>query len=206
MTQHVRFSSQDLELEGLWSEHGSSSAAIITHPHPLYGGDMHNAVVETIAKAYRTNGWSTLRFNFRGVGKSEGTFNDGVGEQMDLAAAVDFLKEKGIVDIELAGYSFGAWVLACWSRQSDHDMIPMRFVAPPVGFIDFGPVRPLHGLRQVILGGNDDFAPLRQCETLTGQWNPEANLDIIQNTDHFFWNQMDTLQQLLERKIPQKKS
>lgn len=206
MARHVRFISQDLELEGLLSEKSSTSVAIVTHPHPLYGGDMHNAVVETIHRAYDANGWSTLRFNFRGTGHSDGAFDNGVGEQTDLDAAIGFLKSKKMTDIELAGYSFGAWVMACWAGKEDNQHMSMRFIAPPVGFIDFNPVLPIQGLRQVILGSNDDFAPQTQCGALASQWNPEANFDVIQNTDHFFWNQMDTLQQRLEENISQKNS
>ena len=97
MEHRVTFRCRDLELEGLWAATSPTSAAIITHPHPLYGGDMGNAVVETISKAYRNKGWSTLRFNFRGVGNSEGHFDSGIGEQEDLAAAIAFLKGNGIL-------------------------------------------------------------------------------------------------------------
>lgn len=206
MAQHVHFKSEGLELEGLWSKGSPGSAAVITHPHPLYGGDMHNAVVETISKAYHYNGWSTLRFNFRGAGNSDGVFDNGIGEQMDLEAAIGFLKTRGIDDIELAGYSFGAWVLACWSRKADHENLPIRFIAPPVGFIDFNPVHSINGLRQVVLGAGDEFAPRKQCESLANQWNPEAKFNVIQSADHFFWNHMDTLQNILQSSITVKKS
>ncbi len=206
MAKHVRFVSQDLELEGLWSEQSLTSAAVVTHPHPLYGGDMHNAVVETISKAYRNKGWSILRFNFRGAGSSDGVFDNGVGEQMDLAAAVDYLKTRNITDIELAGYSFGAWVMACWARETGDEALPMRFIAPPVGFIDFNPVHPIEELRQVIVGTGDEFAPRMQCESLLPQWNPKARFNVLEGADHFFWNQMDTLRSVLEADIPRKKN
>ncbi len=204
MAEHVRFMSQNLELEGLWSDRSKTSAAVITHPHPQYGGDMHNAVVETISKAYGSNGWSTLRFNFRGAGNSDGVFDNGVGEQIDLAAAIGFLESRGIADIELAGYSFGAWVLACWARQADDENRPMRFIAPPVKFIDFNPIHPMVGLRQVIVGTGDEFAPLRQCKSHTDRWNSEASFDVLEGADHFYWNQMDTLRNVLEADIPKK--
>ncbi len=165
---------------------------------------MHNAVVETIAKAYGDNGWSTLRFNFRGAGRSDGLFDNGIGELSDLDGAIGLVQTKGVVDIELAGYSFGAWVMACWARNADHDHLPMRFIAPPVAFIDFKPVQPIPGLRQVVIGTGDDFAPLSQCESLTAQWNPEAEFNVIPDADHFFWNQMDTLQNILQSSIPHK--
>ena len=206
MVEHVRIKSQDLELEGLWSEQSRTSAAIVTHPHPLYGGDMHNAVVEKISKAYRSRGWSTFRFNFRGAGSSNGVFDNGVGEQMDLTAAIGYLIARNMTDIELAGYSFGAWVMACWARETGNENLPMRFIAPPVGFIDFNPIEPIPGLRQVIVGTGDEFAPLKQCESITHRWNPEASFDVLDGADHFYWNQMDTLQSVLETDISQKKS
>jgi uncharacterized protein len=204
MEQRVTFPCRNLELEGLWAALSPTSAVIITHPHPRYGGDMHNPVVETISKAYRNNGWSTLRFNFRGTGSSEGRFDNGIGEQEDLAAAIAFLKDKGICDIELAGYSFGAWVLALYARRRSDLFMPMRFVAPPVAFVDFEPVQPMDGLQQVILGQWDELAPVSRCETMAAQWNPKADISVIDQADHFFWNQMDRLQMILESNLPDK--
>ena len=86
--------------------------AVISHPHPLMGGDMRNPVVEILAESLFAGGLSTLRFNFRGVGMSEGVFDEGRGEQEDVLAAVTYLERQGIREIVLAGYSFGAWVNA----------------------------------------------------------------------------------------------
>lgn len=204
MEHRVTFRCRDLELEGLWDAASPTSAAIITHPHPLYGGDMRNAVVETISKAYQNKGWSTLRFNFRGVGNSEGHFDSGIGEQEDLGAAMAFLKGKGIGDMEIAGYSFGAWVLVLHARRTTDHVVPMRFIAPPVAFIDFEPVRPISGLQQVIVGAKDEFTSVDQCKSMAAQWNPHADIAVIDQADHFFWNQMDMLQKILEADIPEK--
>lgn len=204
--QHITFPCQDIVLEGLFATKSPDHAAVITHPHPMYGGDMNNGVVETISKAYQDNGWSTLRFNFRGTGTSRGSFDNGKGEQKDVAAAINWLRESGFKTLELAGYSFGAWVLACLARQKGNDLPPMRFVAPPVAFIDFSPVSRLNGLRQVILGTKDEFAPLGQCESLMPQWNPRADFSVIEGADHFYWNRMDELQHILKNSIPAKKN
>lgn len=201
MEQNVTFRCQDIELEGLWAAQSPTSATIITHPHPLYGGDMYNAVVETVSSAYQNKGWSTLRFNFRGVGRSEGTFDNGIGEQEDLTTAIDFLNSKGVSHIELAGYSFGAWVLACHARDAKWAGIPMRFIAPPVGFIDFNPIHPIPGLLQVIVGAGDELAPQKHCESIATRWNPQVKVDVLPGADHFFWNQMNTLQKVLEANI-----
>jgi alpha/beta superfamily hydrolase len=78
--QTVIFESEGLELEALLSRESGDRAVVVTHPHPLYGGEMHNPVVEIIARAYQKIGYATLRFNFRGVGNSRGNYDDGKGE------------------------------------------------------------------------------------------------------------------------------
>lgn len=206
LERHITLPCSDLDLEGLFAANAPDHAAVITHPHPMYGGDMYNGVVETISKAYHSNGWSTLRFNFRGAGNSQGKFDNGNGEQKDVSCAIAWLREAGYKTLELAGYSFGAWVLACLGRQEKNDFLPMRFVAPPVSFIDFGPISKLNSLRQVIVGTEDEFAPLGQCESLLPQWNPRAVFSVIEGADHFYWNRMDELQKVLKNTISMKKN
>lgn len=201
MEEKITFTSQGYALVGRLASIAPTQAAIITHPHPLYGGDMDNPVVETVSKAYQKKGWSTLCFNFRGTGTSEGAYDNGFGEQKDVAAAISFLTYAGIQDIELVGYSFGAWVLADRARNVVGDSHPMRFIAPPVAFMDFEPIIHLEGLKQVVVGTNDDFAPLDQVESLIPRWNSTAEFNVIENTDHFYWNQMDKLSKVIEASI-----
>lgn len=201
MERRVTFSCQDFDLEGLYHRIDPVQAAVITHPHPVYGGDMNNAVVDTIAAAYQRRGWSTLRFNFRGTGNSQGSFDHGKGEQADIDAAIAYLTEKGVRRIELAGYSFGAWVLA---RRSQHALEidqGMRFVAPPVAFLDFGHIVNIQALKQVIVGTRDAFAPYDQVVSLTSHWNSTAELNTIDDADHFFGNHMAPLQTVIETSI-----
>ena len=82
-----------LQLEGLLESVAGDAGVVVTHPHPQYGGDMHNNVLDAIVKAYRKNGYSTLRFNFRGVGASQGAFDNGIGEREDVRAAIAYLSE-----------------------------------------------------------------------------------------------------------------
>ncbi len=89
----------DIRLEAMWSPKPGPRGAIVCHPHPLYGGDMDNGVVVTVARALNSCGFSALRFNFRGVGQSEGSYGEGVAEQEDLIAACDFLTAQGKSDI-----------------------------------------------------------------------------------------------------------
>src|SRR5215813_5622102 len=101
-------------IEAIWKEATppAGNAAIVCHPHPLFGGTMHNKVVYRIAQAFERRGYATLRFNFRGAGKSEGTHDEGRGEQDDLRAAIGFVTSKSDCrSLWLAGFSFGAAVM-----------------------------------------------------------------------------------------------
>jgi alpha/beta superfamily hydrolase len=112
MAEQIIFSSGAFTIEGLLDKNSETNGVIITHPHPLYGGNMHNNVVISITNTYQKMGYTTLRFNFRGVGNSQGSYGDGVGEQEDVRAAISYLTDSSINQIDLAGYSFGAWVNA----------------------------------------------------------------------------------------------
>lgn len=194
--KRVRFDSGRWALEGLYEADGTGKAVVITHPHPLYGGDMFSPVVEAIAGAYRRCGFATLRFNFRGTGNSTGHHSQGRGEQKDVAAAVDFVNTHGHAETHLAGYSFGAWVNAL----AMHGGLAIRratMVAPPVAFIEFPASLHLPALVSVVAGSDDDFAPPSLIEPELTRWNPEARMDIIQGADHFFFGFLDEITRLL---------
>lgn len=192
MENHVTIDAQGLELEGRLYEGHPEKAAIITHPHPLYGGNMQNAIVTAIAQAYQKAGWTTLRFNFRGTGNSQGHHDNGGGEQDDIQAAVAHLLAMDRQQIHLAGYSFGAWVLARWSQQFNQPGYPVFMVSPPVAFIPF-PDGPLPGLKEIFTGRRDELAPPDQIRSLMTSWQPNAQFTVIENTDHFFGNQVTHL-------------
>jgi alpha/beta superfamily hydrolase len=103
MEETITFLSEEHRIEGRLKSGNGDKAVVITHPHPLYGGDMDNPVVGAIAKAFQQSGYTTLRFNFRGVGGSQGSFADGIGEMDDVRAALTYLKESGINQLDLAG-------------------------------------------------------------------------------------------------------
>jgi uncharacterized protein len=157
---------------------------------------MSNMVVELIIETFRNNGFSTLRFNFRGVGASQGSYSDGVGEAKDVCAAAQYLKAKKIRNISLAGYSFGAWVNAS-VKCDDVVFENMVMVSPPVAFMDFKPVRPIDNLRLVVAGNRDEIAPPGQIEKFMPLWNPSAEFQIIDGADHFFWDHFRTLDKVL---------
>ena len=197
MDSAINFNAPDALLVGRLCEKAADRAAVITHPHPLYGGDMDNPVVMVIAKAYQQSGWSTLRFNFRGTGQSQGCYVEGNSEIADIQAAIDTLHARGFTRIDLAGYSYGAWALARWSQKHRDHAQRLILVAPPVAFMDFQEVGSITGLTCIIAAGQDELAPPGRIETLLPAWRPEAELKIIPAADHFFWQHFKALHQAL---------
>ncbi len=195
--EKIAIPSDNDQLEGLWQPGTGDRGVIITHPHSLYGGTMHNPVVEVIQNAYRQNGYATLRFNFRGVGGSQGDFDDGIGEQNDVRAAIAAAQERGVAKVALAGYSFGAWVNARLIAKDPIAGASMLMVSPPVGFIEFGDVSALNSLELVVTGSQDDIAPAEQISALLPIWNPDARFDVIDGCDHFYAGHLDKLQAIL---------
>ncbi len=192
--------SGDFELEGLFESGLTARGVVITHPHPLYGGDMHNAVVDAIRRVYRMKGFATLRFNFRGAGESEGLHDNGVGEQVDVLAALSFLTGSGFQPVDLAGYSFGAWVNAL-TLQGEGRTENLVMVSPPVAFVDFASIGRLPGLQLVVTGSRDEMAPPDAIRQMLPTWNPSARFDIIDGSDHFYGRHARQLEDVLGRHI-----
>lgn len=180
------FNAGSLQLEGRLCRVPGGEAVVVTHPHPLYGGEMDHPVVVALAEAYQRRGYTTLRFNFRGVGGSGGSYADGRGERDDVRAAAACLAGLGKIVADLAGYSFGAWVnlglnppLATVRRQ--------LLVAPPVVFMDFEPAFPPPAELAVIVGDRDRMAPLDALRKLLPRWHSAARLHVVPEADHFFF-------------------
>lgn len=196
MEEKTRFLSDGYEIEGRLEKSSLPRGVVITHPHPLYGGDMHNNVVAAIARVYRQNGYTALRFNFRGVGNSQGSHANGIGEQEDVRAAVSYLADLSIGQIDLVGYSFGAWVNA----RAIRDELPlanMIMVSPPVAFIDFGSISDLASLRLIVTGSRDDIAPPDLIKKSYAGWNAAAQFEVIRGADHFYAGYLDKLEAIL---------
>ena len=195
--QRIVFSSDNgISLEGRLSEGTTGRGVIITHPHPLYGGEMTNIVVETIQKACQKKNHTTLRFNFRGVGQSTGSYDDGNGEQADVVAAFNFLRTKNTPTIDLAGYSFGAWIIAQMVDKVTAEAVIM--VSPPAAMMKFESKAPIPGLKLVVIGSHDEFAPPDLVENLVKTWNPDAAFKVINGADHFFFGYSDRLADILK--------
>ncbi|MGB5620780.1 MAG: alpha/beta hydrolase, partial [Desulfobacterales bacterium] len=137
---------------------------------------------------------------FRGTGESEGQHDNGVGEQEDVLAALSFLTESGFQPVDLAGYSFGAWVNALMlQREGRSENLAM--VSPPVAFVDFSSIGRLPGLRLVVTGSRDEMAPPGVIRQMLTTWNPSAHFDIIDGSDHFYSRHTRQLEDVLGRHI-----
>ena len=185
------------KIEGLLDHTSDERGVVITHPHPLYGGTMHNNVVKGIVRAYREKGYSTLRFNFRGVERSEGEHDNGVGEQEDVRSALKVLVDLGIANIDLAGYSFGAWVNAMGLGTFER-VDRMIMVSPPVGLLDFDALASNRKVRLVIAGSLDDIAPVNAIEEKMPIWNTDATLHVIDGADHFYQGKIDDMEAIIK--------
>jgi hypothetical protein len=195
MEEKIHFESDTILLEGLLARRIGGRGVVITHPHPRYGGDMYNLVVETIMNTYAQFGHTTLRFNFRGNGGSRGAFDNGPGERRDVASALSFLRSRGIDRIDLAGYSFGAWVNAGLTGDPLYDR--MLMVSPPTAFMDFDPLVTIPRLALVVTGNRDDIAPPNSVNHCLRTWNPSAQFEIIPGADHFYSMHLDRLTDIL---------
>jgi alpha/beta superfamily hydrolase len=182
-----------IQLEGLLSVHEALSAKggmILCHPHPQYGGDMHSSVITTAVEAASQEGFSTLRFNFRGVGASGGSYNDGIGEKEDVKAAIDYLysrQKDSNLPLILLGYSFGAWAGLPVGVQ-DSRIKGMVAIAPPLELYDFGFLKGCKKRKLLIAGSRDSFCPVPLLEKWCGHLEEPKSLAIIEGADHFFFS------------------
>ncbi len=162
-----------------------SPVAVICHPHPPDGGSMTNKVVSTLAKAFVDCGYIALRFNFRGVGQSEGAYDNGSGELDDCLAVIAWLKKARLnVTIALAGFSFGSWVaLKAAEREVPCLMIS---IAPPVGFRDFSDVRPQNCPWLAIQGEADEIVDAKGVLRWLSAQTPMPEIIMMPDTSHFF--------------------
>ena len=165
--------------------------ALVMHPHPLYGGTMHNKVVYRAAKALEAAGFATLRFNFRGVGDSTGSHDGGRGAAEDARGALDYLlaHQPAARQVVIAGFSFGAAVtlrFGCAEPRA-HALIA---IATPADWIDAGLLGGCGKPIAFIHGDQDEVAPLARLERLVGR----DRIRVIRGADHFFMDHLDALQ------------
>jgi alpha/beta superfamily hydrolase len=161
-------------------------AAIVCHPHPLFGGTMHSKVVFRIARAFQDAGFAVLRFNFRGTGRSEGEHDNGLGEQDDLRAAIAFIEERYPgVEVWLAGFSFGS-AMMLRAAACDDRVRALVAAGVPVSRYDFTGIAQCHKPKLFVQGSLDEFGSPEDLEGLFAVLDEPKQLKIIQGADHFF--------------------
>jgi len=188
----VSFPSGELFLEGILAipeGAGPFPAVIVCHPHPLYGGSMDNNVVYSLSEALTQASLASFKFNFRGVGGSQGEFGQGIGEQEDVEAAISFINTVKKVDskrIGLAGYSAGAG-FALPVGLNDVRIKALAAVSPPLNMFDFDFLKDCPKPKLFISGSRDNFTPADQflefCQNLPAPKEYES----IEGADHFWW-------------------
>lgn len=183
-------------IEGRYTPSQKPDAPIVLllHPHPLQGGTMNNKVVYTMFKAFVEKGFSALRFNFRGVGKSQGEYADGEGELTDAAYALDWLQQQNETaqSIWIAGFSFGAWI-AMQLLMRRPEIEKFVCVAPPTNMFDFSFLAPCPTDGLILQGKSDTIVP-PECvdtwiETVESHRGTSITYEKIKRAKHFFKGQ-----------------
>jgi alpha/beta superfamily hydrolase len=197
MEEQVHIKAGEVSLEARFIPGASTSGVVVTHPHPLYGGSMDNNVVWTAVRAYGDQGWSTLRFNFRGVGASTGSYGDGLAEVEDVAGAVAYLASRVTGPCYLVGYSFGAAV-AARALLEGLRVAGAVLISPPIAFMDLDFLPETPGLNLIVVGDEDDLCPLAEVEDLCRRRQPPVDLRVVSGADHFFGGREEGLYRILK--------
>ena len=209
----VIFNGPDGRLEGRYHQSKKPDApiAIVLHPHPLHGGNMNNRVVFIMFNNFVERGFSVLRFNFRGVGRSQGAFDNGVGELSDAAYAFDWMQQfnSNSPFCWIGGYSFGA-LISMQLMMRRPEIEGFVSISPPAGTEDFSFLAPCPSSGLIIHGDKDTHIPLdavkKLAQKLDGQKNISVNLSIVKGADHFYKDNMDNLSKevasYLEKSLP----
>lgn len=201
----VFFNGPSGRIEGKYvqSEDRNAPVALVLHPHPLYGGTMNNKVVYSAYKTLVDNGFTTLRINFRGVGKSQGQFDNGVGELTDAATALDWLQLQNPTATQywIAGFSFGAWVgMQLIMRRPE--ISSFLAIAPPVNKYDFSFLSPCPIPGLVVQGNQDSIVEEEEVaemvDRLSKQRQSAIDYQVINGADHFFREKLELLEEAID--------
>jgi len=212
-----------LEGKYIHNPNPNSPIALVLHPHPLYGGNMNNKVVYNLYQAFADHGFSVLRINFRGIGKSQGKYDGAIGELNDATVAMDWLQEHNIdtTSCWIAGYSFGAWI-AMQLLMRRPEIEGFISVAPPVNMFDFSFVAPCPAAGLIIQGDDDDVVSEDAVSTFVKRAQADTKVSIsysvMGGATHYFKDNYDKLKSEIndylelrrediqeKRKIPKKK-
>ncbi len=191
---HVIFAGECGRLEGRYHDHpGVKDApiALVLHPHPQFGGTMNNKVVYNLHYAFHRMGFNVLRFNFRGVGRSEGEYDQGVGELADAAAALNYLEQlnPNARHCWVVGFSFGAWIgMQLLMRRPE--VTGFVSVSPPANMYDFSFLAPCPASGLIINGAADRVAPPEAVDGLVAKLQEQKGItithEVIEGAGHFY--------------------
>jgi uncharacterized protein len=194
----VNFSGPEGNLEGLIdcsAGNVGTGTAVICHPLPTHGGTMQNKVVHTLAKVAAANGSTALRFNFRGVGKSTGSFDEGMGETDDALAAINWLNEiEPDSSLLLAGFSFGSYVALRAAAVAQP--AALITVAPPVRMFEFASLNPPQCPWLVIQGDEDEIVDASDVINWVRTLEQTPQLEIMEGAGHFFHGRLIDLREI----------
>ena len=201
----IIFNGPDGRLEGRYNHSSETNApiALVLHPHPQHGGTMNNKIVYRIYQVFLNRGFSVLRFNFRGVGRSQGEFDHGSGELNDAAAALDWMQtvNPDARTCWVAGFSFGAWI-AMQLLMRRPEISGFISVAPPANMYDFSFLAPCPSSGIIIEGNRDAIAApeavAKLADKLRAQKQITVDYTVIDNADHYFTNKLDDLMEIVD--------
>jgi uncharacterized protein len=188
----------------------ATHAAVVCHPHPLYGGTLHNKVVFHAMKALNSFGFPVLRFNFRGTGLSEGEHAGGTGEVEDVRAALDWIEQEFKLPVLFAGFSFGAAVglRAAYADDRVPALIALGLPAVPVEdrVYDFEFLRTCTKPKLFVSGSRDQFGPPGKLEALVDTFPDPKKLVRIEAGDHFFEGRLKEMRVAIEDWVQETRS
>ena len=202
--EQIYIKNNNLKIEGLLNRSSAVKGVIICHPHSLMGGSMHNNVVEAIRDAFAAEKYTTLRFNFRGVGGSTGIYDEGRGEQEDVLAVCKYLQNSGVSEIVFAGYSFGSWVGAKVIARADHPFAESIFISPPINYFDFPFPELINKIKMIVCGSDDQYCDLNVLKEQIK--NSDTTLKIVPDTDHFYLDRERELSNILRTSLNNQKN
>lgn len=171
---------------------GPPRGAVVCHPHPLHGGNMHNKVVHTLAKSMAAHGLHVVRFDFRGVGDSEGSHDGGRGERDDVRAALDHVAGLTGGPLLMAGFSFGSWVGL--SAALDDDRVgALLAVAPPVNYYDYAAIGATERPLAVVYARQDELVPAEAVERWIASCAQPPRVTAVDAAGHLFHGRLSAL-------------
>lgn len=187
-------------LEALLEEPEEGSplgAALVCHPHPQHGGTMHTKVVYRIARGLRRAGLAVLRFNYRGVNLSEGTYDKGIGEELDARACLALLRERyPLLPFTIAGFSFGSRIALRIARDPGPDRVIA--VGFPTVYADSSYLQPPYATPRVFIHStHDEFGPRTEFEKVMGDLTPPPEVHWVEAKDHFFVDALDQFEEVV---------